>query len=368
MHPQANILLVDDIPANLLALEQTLKSSELKIYKASSGNEALSLVLDHEFACILMDVQMPSMNGFEAAEILQKDKDTRDIPIIFVTAVHRDESYKLAGYQVGAVDYLYKPINPSIVKSKVSVFAKLHKQQKALKVTAQQLQQSNKNLEQFSYIASHDLQEPLRKVSTFSDLLNDHFGSELDDDASLYLHEISKAVRRMSNLIKSLLSFSRANSNEYKKEMVNYNSLISKVVSDLSVLIKEKNAVIKWNNLPNVTSVKILMGQVFQNLICNGLKYCTAEPPIIHIQAHKDKSNWIFSIKDNGIGIDKKHQEKIFGIFQRLHSRDKYEGTGIGLSLCQRIINRHDGKIWAESSPEKGSTFFFSLPDLEANL
>ena len=221
---------------------------------------------------------------------------------------------------------------------------------------------SNRELEQFAYVASHDLQEPLRMVSSFTQLLERRYKDQLDDDADDYIGFIVEGAMRMKDLIDDLLIYSRLKTENRPFEVVIMKVALDDVLINLRAHIKEENAKITYDNLPTIDCDPIQMHQLLQNLITNAIKFHGEEPPQIHISAKQLENEWLFSVTDNGIGIDPRHQEQIFSIFKRLHTRQEYEGTGIGLSICKRIIEKHGGQIWVESKLGKGSTFYFTIP------
>jgi PAS domain S-box-containing protein len=231
-----------------------------------------------------------------------------------------------------------------------------------IKNTLSKLEHSNKELEQFAYVASHDLQEPLRMVSSYTQLLAKRYEDKLDSDAREFIEYAVSGAMRMQGLINDLLDYSRLNTRKKPYVLANCNSLLGKVRINLSVLINEENAVLTNDELPTVMADETQLMQLFQNLIINGIKYHNHEAPHVHISSKEESNELIFSVKDNGIGIDKEFHERIFGIFQRLHSRDEYSGTGIGLAICRRIVERHGGRIWLESEKDKGTTFYFTIP------
>lgn len=226
------------------------------------------------------------------------------------------------------------------------------------------LEQKNQELEQYSYIASHDLQEPLRTITSFSDILFNEYNDKLDDNAKQIFSFIKQATGRMSSLIKNLLDYSRIG---YQEELtkIDSNQLLKDISSDLSALISQTNTVIEINELPIINGYPTVLRLLFQNLLTNAIKFTEkGVDPIIKINAIKKKEFWEFSIKDNGIGIKKEYQNKIFAIFQRLHLKEEYEGTGIGLAHCKKIVSLHGGEIWVKSTYGKGSTFYFTISNL----
>ncbi|MBF0397572.1 MAG: response regulator [Desulfobacterales bacterium] len=357
-----NILIVDDNPANILSIEKTIRSNDYNIITANSGNEALACVLEYDFALILLDVQMPQMDGFETARFIKSNSDTHHIPIIFITAINKEKKHVFEGYNAGAVDYLFKPIDPHILSSKVNIFIELYKNKKEIERYAKTLIRSNKDLEQFAYIASHDLQEPLRTISVYIQLIEKKIKEQLDEDCLSFMGRTVKAVDRMRNMINGILDFARISNQAKPFAPFSIETLLHSALNNLNHLIKDKDAIITNDNyFPEIICDDTQITIVFQNLISNALKFCDKEPPRIHISAKQGKGEWIFCVKDNGIGINEAYYEKIFDIFRILHGNSKYQGTGIGLSLCKRIVERHGGRIWVVSEFGVGSEFYFSI-------
>jgi len=411
---EAKILVVDDRADNLISIEVILEKDNYTIVKANSGKAALKVLLnDHDFSLILMDVQMPELNGYETATIIYERDKLRNIPIIFITANNYDEDFMFKGYRMGGVDYIYKPINPELLRAKVAVFVELYSKNQQLMLQEKKLlaaneflqkeieerkaseervkhlneqlvvnnaslKQMNEELDQFAYMASHDLQEPLRKIQVFSDkiLRNNNF----DPDSEKYFGKIINSSKRMQHLINNLLDFSRhtASSNDFKKTPLN--ELVKNVVMELEVEIEKSNARINFEDLPVVSAVPGLMQQLFYNLFSNAIKFRKPSVDlVIDIKAEKmnpvDVSKFIkyghgkkyykITVEDNGIGFDDKYAEDIFRVFKRLHSYHEFEGTGVGLSICKKIVEKHNGFIKAESQIDKGSTFIIGLPEMQ---
>jgi signal transduction histidine kinase len=395
-----SILLVDDKPENLVALEAVLEAPGHELITAQSGKEALRACLEHDFAAILLDVKMPDMDGFETAAMIRERERSCDVPIIFLTAL-KSEEHLFRGYYMGAVDYLYKPIVPEVLRSKVAVFVDLCRKNRLLKKHADALEQKNAELEkemierakadedirrlnaelerrveertkelsrtndelrQFAYVASHDLQEPLRTVASYAQLLAKRYRGKLDPDADEFIRYMVEGVTRMHNLLNDMLAYSRVTDVKDKILLpANTDGVLQSAILNLEATIRETQAEITHDNLPTVRGDEIQLTQVFQNLISNAIKYRSKQPPRIHVSAERQKDEWIFSVSDNGIGIDPQYSERIFGIFKRLHGRE-LPGTGMGLAICKRIIERHGGRIWVDSQMGKGSTFRFLLP------
>jgi two-component system, sensor histidine kinase len=516
---KVNLLLVDDREDGLLALEAVLSSPNLNLVKAKSGQEALAHLLNYDFALILMDVQMPEMDGFEAASYIKQNPRTQHIPIIFITAISKENSHIYKGYEAGAVDYLFKPFDPHILKSKVSVFIDLYQKTKkverqakllqemekrererkfaeleleglrryrnladaiphivwkstkegyfdyfnqtwgdytgltldesrgkawqnviephdlehflklweevkshlgsfetecrlkrkdgvsrwhltrvvtelkngdvvgwivtwtdihdrkqaeeehkkaelAIVKHAQELEKSNKELEQFAYVASHDLQEPLRIVGSYAQLLRARYFENLDENGQEFIDFISQGAHRSQQLINDLLEYSRLRAQNRPLQLTPCNEVLKQALLNLNGLIIQEDAEIIADDLPEVMGDSLKLVQLFQNLIGNALKFRSKEKvPKIRIRiSEKNKKDWQFSIEDNGIGIESQYAERIFIIFQRLHTSADYPGTGIGLALCKKIVEHHGGRIWVDSVFGKGSVFHFTLP------
>jgi signal transduction histidine kinase len=227
---------------------------------------------------------------------------------------------------------------------------------------ADALKRSNADLEQFAYVASHDLQEPLRMVSGFTGLLKRRYAGKLDADADEYIEFAVGGANRMQSLINDLLSFSRVGREEITAKPVNTQLALDQALANLQAAIQERSALVSSTLLPTVWADHGMLVRLFQNLISNALKFCKAERPIVRIEANAHGADWVFSVADNGIGIESQYKDHIFLLFQRLHKQSEYPGTGIGLAVCKRIVERNGGRIWLESEPGKGTTFFFTLP------
>lgn len=402
------ILLVDDREDNLMSMEAILAPDEYIFVKANSGRQALKILLTEiDFALILMDVKMPNLNGFETAALIYEREKLKHIPIIFITANNYGEENIFKGYRMGAVDYIYKPINSELLRAKVGVLVDLYRKNHRLIEQEQRLKAINKNLElevierkaseervkelnrqlleniallesanrdldRFAFMASHDLQEPLRKIRTFSDLLFVKYQEMLDASAINYITRIQNAAVRMQTLISDILAFSRIN-NE-KDTFVNYNLNLTfqEVLDELDAIIQEKNARIDLEELPNIDVNPGLIRPLFFNLLSNALKYCKKDvAPVVHVRSeiisattsNKEPIQYCrIYVQDNGIGFDQQYAEQIFDMFRRLHVHSEFEGTGIGLTLCKKIVEKHNGFISVQSKVNKGSTFIISLP------
>ncbi|HYC40127.1 MAG TPA: response regulator [Chitinophagaceae bacterium] len=403
------ILIVDDREDNLFSIQAILEKDNYNIVRANSGRAALKILLkEFDFSLILMDVQMPDLNGFETASIIYERDRLKSIPIIFITAHDYDEEFVFKGYRMGAVDYIYKPINPELLRAKVSVFVELYRknqqlmrQEKKLLSANRSLQREieerraseekvkclneqlvennahlkeiNEELDQFAYVASHDLQEPLRKIMLFSDKILE--GGELDAASATLLQKIIRSSTRMQMLINDLLTLSRGAATEADFTLVNLGDVVREAISELEVEIEKSGASFEIGDLPEVWVIPSLIQQLFHNLLSNAIKFRRKlVPPVVKIfaerfevagSAESQTPKWIYkvSVSDNGIGFDSKYSDEVFRVFKRLHNYSEYEGSGVGLSICRKIAEKHQGTIRVESVPNQGTTFEILLPE-----
>jgi signal transduction histidine kinase len=393
------ILAVDDRDDNLLSIETILEQENYTIIKANSGRAALKILLQQQdFTLILMDVQMPDMNGFETASLIYEREKLRHIPIIFITAHNQGEERMYEGYKMGGVDFIYKPINPELLRYKVSVFVELYQKthqllnherkllstnrrlekeveerklkEEKIRLLNEQLLENNlqlkstiEELDRFAYVASHDLQEPLRKILVFSDKLQTKYKDTLDTEIAQSLEKIAKASARMQSLINDLLKFSRQTSTNEDFVVISLDHLLQDVIADLEIDIEKTSAQIQLQSLPEVWGIPSQLRQLFQNLISNAVKFRKKDSvPAIRVYSEPWNGLNRIIIQDNGIGFDPKYADEIFMVFKRLHSYHEFEGSGVGLSICKKIIDKHNGSIRAESKIGEGSKFIIELP------
>lgn len=408
------ILLVDDRENNLLSMESILFQDGYQLVKASSGKEALKILLkEMDFSLILMDVEMPDLNGFETAAMIYQREKLRQIPIIFITAHSYGDENVFKGYKAGAVDYIYKPIQPELLRAKVAIFAELYRkthqlmlqeerliginknlemevkdrilsEQKVNELNKQllenihQLESINKELDRFAYMASHDLQEPLRKIRIFSERIVLKYSDGMDQEGKMYIYKMQTACERMQNLINDILAFSKLNVENEMLVRSDINLIIEEVLMDMEFEIQEKNALIEVEKIPKLNVHPRLIKPLFQNLISNSLKYCRKDiSPVVKISARIDEplkspenrtgKFCRINVEDNGVGFEQEYAEQVFTMFKRLHKGSEYKGTGIGLAICKKIVEQHKGYINVKSAVNKGSTFIISLPVEEMN-
>ena len=307
---------------------------------------------------ILADYKLPNWNGMESVEILRREK--LDIPVMVVTG-SLGELTAVECIKRGAADYVLKDQLARLPES-VRRAIRERRLREENKQGQDDLARSNRDLEQFAYVASHDLQEPLRMVAIYTQLLAERYKGKLDADADKYIHYAADGALRMQALVRDLLAFSRIGRQDIEFQKIDCNSTMDTVLKNLQVAIEESGARVAYEQLPTVMADPSQLMQVLQNLIANGIKFRGTEPPVIQITSQQKDREWVFSITDNGIGIAPEYAEVVFVIFKRLHSRTDYPGSGIGLSICKRIIEYHGGRIWVESEPAHGCTFHFTLP------
>lgn len=385
-----NILLVDDEPRNLDVLESVLENENYRLVRAGNADEALKVLVNsdfNDFAVIVLDVRMPNISGLELAQIIKQRKKTQHIPIIFLTAYYQEDEHVLQGYHAGAVDYLSKPCNPTILRSKVAAFVDLFCKTRALEAEIAERRQAeqrirelndqlaqrvtdlgaaNAELETFSYTVSHDLRAPLRQVAGFVARLKKLYSEEFDlEAANEYLPLIQNSVTRMGRLIDDLLEFSKVGRTELSCEKINLGNLLDQTLKEIESELADREIHWKIDSLPDVYGDAAMLRQVLTQLIDNAVKFTRPRSPAeIEIACSAEVDKFVFSVSDNGVGFDPSYAHKLFGVFQRLHSIAEFDGTGIGLASVRRIIERHGGCVWAESILDQGATFRFSLPKL----
>jgi light-regulated signal transduction histidine kinase (bacteriophytochrome) len=283
------------------------------------------------------------------------------IPPLFLTIQRAAETLKQSKEQL---EITVSERTAELHDANIRLFVELDERRRTEKMLAQyagDLKRSNAELEQFAYVASHDLQEPLRMVASFTQLLAKRYRGQLDRDADDFIGFAVDGANRMQVLINDLLAYSRVGTRGKPFAATDCDAVLSHTLTNLTTVVQETGAVVTHDPLPTVMADAVQLGQLFQNLIANALKFRGPDPPRVHIAAQRQGDEWIFSVQDNGIGIAPEHQERIFSIFQRLHRREEFPGTGLGLALCKKIAERHGGRIWVESAPGRGSTFYFSI-------
>ena len=416
---KAGILLVDDRHDKCMAMEAILANLGQNIVTVHSGKEALRLLLDQEFAVILLDVNMPGLDGFETAFLIRQRKSLEHTPIIFTTAVSDTETHVTRGYSLGAVDYILTPILPEVLRTKVSVFVELFKTNRQLTRQAEGFRQghdelgirvknrtfqlavaneslrreiaerqrveeairhinaglekrvldrtaelaaANRELEAFTYSVAHDLQAPLRNIQSYVQLLEAEWAPKMPPEPGQYLQRIAARTKYLTQLISGLLNLSLIGKQELKRQQVGLKEIVEDVVAALKSDMPGRRIQWKIEDLPAVACDPQLIRQVFINLLCNAVKYTRPrDMAVIEIgQTNVDGETALF-VRDNGVGFDMKYSDKLFGVFQRLHPVAEFEGTGIGLAMVERIVRKHGGRVWAEAAEQKGAAFYFTI-------
>ena len=360
-----SVLWADD-NADMRGYVTRLLGGRFDVRAVPDGEAALASARAHPPDLVLSDVMMPKLDGFGLLRALRADPDLQEIPVILLSARAGEES-RIEGIEVGADDYLVKPFSAreliARVETHVTTFRVRREAKAALEEANDALTRSNADLQQFAYSASHDLQEPLRVVATYSELLRKEFAGQLGPNGDEYIGYVVDGALRMEQLLADLRAYTHVSSSgQEPAEDVDADLALEKALANLEVAIKESGASIRSSALPRIRIHNFHLEQLLQNLIGNSLRYRSSAPPRILVAAERRGKEWLFSVQDNGIGIDPQYKEQIFEIFKRLHSAAAYPGTGMGLAICQRIVERVGGRIWVESALGHGSTFFFTIP------
>ncbi len=373
MFSKPKILIVDDKQENLIALETVLKDLDVEVIKATSGNEALKQTLNHDFSLALIDIQMPEMDGYELAAILREDEKTASLPFIFISGIYTDHVNVFKGYDRGAFSFITKPFQPEILINKVKLFIGIYHHEYMLKRLNDDLERKNeelsivnKELEAFTYSVSHDLRAPLRVINGYSQIILKEHAEVVDEEVKRLLNIVGTNVKKMGDLIDNLLSFSKIGKREVNRDVVNMDLLVRSCIEEMKVTFEGKK--VNWivGPLDSCYGDSQLLNQVMINFLSNAVKYSSKkEQPEVEITSSVKGEEVIYSIKDNGVGFDMKYYKKLFGVFQRLHRSTEFEGTGVGLAIIQRIVMKHHGRVWAESSLDNGAKFFFSVPAID---
>ena len=362
---KADILIVDDTPDNLRVLSAMLTNRGYEVRKALNGQRAIASVQSEPPDLILLDIKMPEMDGYEVCKQLKAKSNTSEVPIIFISALD-DALDKVRAFAAGGVDYVTKPFQEAEVLARIEHQLRIQRLQHQLIQQNEELLRSNRELEQFAYVVSHDLQQPLQSVTGFVKLLQLKYEIMLDEVAQDYLNRIYETGTRMQRLIQDLLTYAQVDRQGEALQPLDCNQILEQVLDNLQGAIAAKNATLTYDSLPQILGSETQLMQLFQNLISNGIKFVPSDvTPTISIASVRHKNQWQIGVRDNGIGIEAEHLEKIFEIFQRIHSTQKYPGTGIGLATCKKIVERHGGRIWVESKLGEGTTFYFTLPAID---
>ncbi|MBM3889996.1 MAG: response regulator [Verrucomicrobia bacterium] len=408
------ILIVEDSTTQRLQLQHVLERHGYRVTVADSGEHALVALQASKPTLVISDINMPGMDGYQLCQKIKATPSLRDVPVILLTTLSAPKDI-IRGLECGADNFIVKPYDEHFLVSRIHFILanqelrktagaemgitvyfggqkyfitsdrlqilnlllttyetavqrnqELNEAREALEVQKQELARSNAELQQFAYVASHDLQEPLRMITSYLDLLEGRYKGKLDESADDFIHFAVDGARRMSRLINDLLTYARVDTHGKPLVPTDGDRALEAALANLQIAIAEAHAAVTHDPMPTVKADEGQLVQLFQNLIGNGIKFHKkTEPPHVHVAAGRSGNEWTFSVRDNGIGIVAAQIPRMFQIFQRLHTRDEYPGTGIGLAVCKKIVERHGGRIWLESEAGRGTTFFFSLPACE---
>jgi two-component system sensor histidine kinase/response regulator len=371
--PPVNILVVDDDSTKRFALKAILAPLSENVVEASSGADALRQLLRQEFAVVLLDVRMPMMDGFETAELIRQRPRSELTPIIFVTALDQAETDMGKGYDLGAVDFVFAPVVPAIMRAKVTVFIELYRAQQELRRYRSQLEvlveerttaltAINRELEAFSYSVSNDLRAPLLAFDGLSQALLEDYGGKLDKKATDHLQRMRAASQRMASVFEGLQSLFRLTGGEIHREPNDITALANEIVREMQAENPGRKVKVEIAEGMTASGDKRLVRILLANLLNNAWKFTrTKTKPKVEVGTEVVDGEARVFVRDNGVGFDMIYVHRLFGAFQRLHSQSEFEGAGIGLATARRIINRHGGRIWAEGAVGEGATFYFVL-------
>ena len=353
-------LIVEDDPSDVELVLHSLRTGGFDVDGdvIQTPAEFAASIRGKSYELILADYRLPAWNGMATVEQLRQEG--LDIPVVMVSGA-LGELMAVECIKQGASDYVLKDQLGRLPGS-VDRALREKRLRDEHRQTQQELARSNRDLEQFAYVASHDLQEPLRMVAAYTQLLAERYQGQLDANADKYIHYAVDGALRMQTLVQDLLAFSRVGRNGRDPRAVNMNGILELVLDNLQTVIRETNAQVDVHPLPEVVVDATQMVQLFQNLIGNALKFRGRDAVRISITGERNEREWTFSVTDNGIGIAPEHAETVFVIFKRLHTQAEYPGSGIGLAICKKIVEQHGGRIWVESRPGQGASFKFTLP------
>lgn len=362
------ILVVDDKPENIFSLESMLSADNCEILTASNGNEALRIAYTESLSLILLDVQMPGMDGFEIAQVLKENNKTKDVPIIFVTAINKDISFVVKALKGGAVDYLYKPLDIEFTRAKVAAVLRMVEAQTELNRKNAELQKTNSEKNYYLGVAAHDLRGPLGHIKMFSEYLIDELNGKIDEEQKEYLSIINKSSGFLLRLVDNLLDISKIEAGELKlnHQEVDFSEFLREQISLANPHAQRKNIIFEFKPYQGVISLEcdpMHISQVVNNILTNAVKF-SSQGTTVTVINELDGDNAIVHITDQGQGIPADELPTIFNAFQKtsVKSTEGEKSTGLGLAIVKKIVEAHGGRIWADSEVGKGTTFSFSLP------
>jgi light-regulated signal transduction histidine kinase (bacteriophytochrome) len=325
--------------------------------EAATGTDALQLTKERRPDLVLLDINLPDTNGFEVCRQIREDATTERIPVVFLSAARLADIDVVHGLELGGDNYLREPVDPSVLVATVKALLRAREAE-------DELAKSNEQLRKFAFVVAHELQEPLRMVKSYTQMFERRYKDKLDEGANDFIHFTVEGVERMENFIRDMLLYSQSASGALDLLECSSRAAVETALAELTEAVAESGTVVQCGDLPQVTGDCLRLSQVFRNLIGNAIKYRSEAPPRIKISATQQRDRWVFAVEDNGVGIEKQYTDAVFALFKRLHGREK-AGSGVGLAVCKEIVERHGGIIWVESTPGKGSTFYFTLPRAE---
>jgi signal transduction histidine kinase len=366
-----HFVLVEDNPLDVELLQRELRKAGLDFTSVTveRPEDFTREVRDHCPDMVLADYNLPQWGGMDALEILKRERP--GVPLILVTGA-LGEIKAVECLKSGVTDYILKgglarlPVAIQTALQNKKLQERRQEAERKQQEYLRELKRSNEELEQFAYVASHDLQEPLRMVASYTELLAERYKGKLDPQADKFIGYAVDGARRMQGLIRDLLAFARVSSKAKPLQPTDSEKVLARVLTDLRPVIEKTGAIVTHTQLPMVNADNSQLGQVLQNLIGNAIKFHGQTPPQVDVSAEFVDEMWKFAVADNGIGIAQEAGDRIFQMFQRLHTREQYEGSGIGLAIAKRIVERHGGRIWFDSRPGEGTTFRFTLPKATA--
>ncbi len=352
---QPEILLVEDTPEHIEAVVAVLHENNFRIRIAKKWTTALELLSHHQPDLILLDIYIPEMDGFELCKTIKSNRHFSNIPIIFLTARDDEDSIQ-KGFELGAQDYVVKPFKTSELLARVKTHIKLKQQTESLK-------EANRELDSFCYTISHDLKAPLLSINKLIEYLIEDYRNKLGSEGQELITIIQEKSVEVIAIIDHLLEFSKMCEIPMQHEVIQLEQLFHNVYNELIQLQGQRHVKYILKPLPKVAGDPVLMRILTSNILTNALKYTrNREIAMIEIGYSERENEYIFAVKDNGVGFDMRYSARLFGVFQRLHSQNEFEGSGLGLAICQKILQRHNGHAWMIGEVEKGATFYFSFP------
>lgn len=352
---QPEILLVEDTPEHIEAVVAVLHENNYKIRIAKNWSTALALLSQHQPDLILLDIYMPEMDGFELCKTIKSDRAFSSIPIIFLTARDDEDSIRL-GFELGAQDYVVKPFHSSELLARVKTHIKLKQQ-------TESLQEANRELDSFCYTVAHNLKSPLLSINKLLEYLIADYRNKLDSEGHELVSIIQEKSVEVIAVIDHLLELSKMCEMPMQNEVIQMEQLFLDVYNELIQLQGQRTVQLKLKPLPDITGDPVMMKILVSNILSNAFKYtCHREIAIIEVNFTENENEYTFAIHDNGVGFDMRYSSRLFGVFQRLHAQNEFEGSGVGLAICQKIIKRHNGQTWLIGEVDKGATFYFSFP------